>query len=72
MGFTELAIKQQKLLNDKYPTLIPFYQEKLGNFKFTKEELLENLEVVMLFMENDITYKLIYQLGYFYLTDFID
>lgn len=68
--YTEFAIQQQKTIKDRYPKLAPFYQSRIGNFEFTKTEIRQNLSLILDWMEEFDTYKLVMQEGYFYLTDF--
>jgi hypothetical protein len=40
---TQLALETEAKIRDYYPRLGEFYQDYMGNFQFTEQELHENL-----------------------------
>lgn len=41
--------------------LLSFYQYEVGNFGFTENELFENMNKILMWLENNADYALIYQ-----------
>lgn len=70
--YTELAKEKIEFINKHYPQLKQFYQDMMGNFEFSKQEMKDNLESILSFIEDKEGYFLMFQNGYFYLTDFHD
>ena len=72
MGYTIEAKKQQKKIKDSYLNLIPFYQDKMGNFEFTKKEAKENSKDILKWLGEFEKYVLLCQNNKYYLTDVIE
>lgn len=69
LGFTDSNIALMKVIYNDYHRLSEHYDEFMGNFEFTKDEVLENIETITLWIENNPTYCLMYQMGNYYLTE---
>lgn len=78
MEKTLLALELEKEIRANYPKLWGFYQEWMGNFEFTENEVKENLdEILKWLMEHPKWFLLSENLycdheGRYYLTNYID
>lgn len=77
MGFTKQALRQQEIIKKQYPELELFYHEMMGNFSFTKKDVLLNIESIIRWMCEFPEYQLMHQSNEysdkeFYLTDFFE
>lgn len=72
MAYTQKALEIMGHIQKNYPKLGKFYQDTLGNFQMTREELLGNLEDVLSWLEEFGHYMLLFQNDNYYLTDFLD
>jgi hypothetical protein len=70
--YSDSAIAQQKEIKFYFNGLTKFYNEMLGNFAFSHEELLDNMGDVLRWIEKFNDYKIIIQEGTFFLTNFED
>ena len=69
---TQLALETEQKIKDRYPRLAEFYQDYMGNFQFTEQELHENLSDVKDWLKEHKHYFLLFQEKRFYLTDIIN
>lgn len=74
MGFTKRALEQQEIIKNDYPDLAKHYHIMMGNFSFTKNEVLSNIGSILKWMEQFPEYQLMHQLiddfdGLYYLTN---
>ncbi len=74
MGFTKKAIKQQEIIKNDYPELEKYYQNMMGNFSFTKNDVLLHINSILKWMKQFPEYQLMNEShdGFeeeFYLTD---
>ena len=70
MTYNESALKQQKIIKEKYPELADFYQPELGNFEFTAENFKKHIDSIMKWLLEFDEYFIMQQIECFYLTDF--
>lgn len=74
MGFTKKAIDQQEIIKNDYPELEKYYQNMMGNFSFTTNEVLLHINSILKWMKQFPEYQLMHQFiddsdELFYLTD---
>ena len=69
---TQLALETEAKIKDHYPRLGEFYQDMMGNFQFTEQELHENLSDIKNWLKEHDNYFLLFQEEWFYLTDIIE
>lgn len=67
---TQAALDIEKQIKKHYPELIKFYQDYLGNFCFTREQVIENKDDILRWLAGNEDYFLLFQGGYYYLTTF--
>ena len=66
---TQLALETEQKIKDHYPRLGQFYQEFMGNFQFTEQDLERHLPEVKGWLKEHDNYFLLFQEEWFYLTD---
>lgn len=69
---TQLALEIEAKIKDHYPRLGEFYQDYMGNFQFTEQELESNLSDIKDWLKEHNHYFLLFQEEWFYLTDTIE
>ena len=72
--YTKKTLEQQKIIKSDYPELEDYQDMMMGNFSFTKNEVLLNIHLILKWIEQFPEYKLMNQSNYdfdksFYLTD---